>query len=167
MSARSRRTAGTVAAGLRQWAADHPSTVRAAVELLIRHEAWLRRVEFVAIAVNRDPNGCYWIDWSAARHGFDAGLFARASLGERAVLDLAIALGQDRYHLGRMGTGTSRRIADAVTTATGLPPPRRRPDRAPSRSDDTTATTPFGSTSTCTTTPYHAPAAAGGSEHQS
>ena len=157
MNARTRhsgtRTAATVAAGLRAWAAGHPSTVAAAVELLIRHDVWLRRVEFLAACVHRDPDGCYWIDWTAARHALDTGVFARATATERAVLDLVIALGQDRYRLARMGTGTSRRIADAVTTAAGLPPPRQ-PRPAP---PDTTS---FPN-------PHDAPAAAAGSETQS
>ena len=125
----------TVAAGLRRWANGHPSTVRAAVELLVRHGVWLREVEFLAAAVHRDPDGSYWIDWAAARTAFDDGTFATASVVERAVLDLVISLGQDRYRLARMGSGTSRRIADAVTTAAGLPPPPRRP--RPSRLDPT------------------------------
>lgn len=124
MTART-RAARSVAAGLRLWAAGHSAHVRAAVELLIAHEVWLCRVEFQAVCLHRDHDGAYWIDWTAARAGFDAGIFARASMSERAVLDLAIALAQDRYRLGSMSTGKARLITAAVTAAAGIPLPRR------------------------------------------
>jgi hypothetical protein len=119
------RAARSVAAGLRLWAAGHGPHVQAAVELLISHEVWLRRVEFQAVCLHRDSDGAYWIDWTAARAGFDGGMFARASTSERAVLDLAIALGQDRFRLGVMSTGKARLIAAAVAAAAGIPTPRR------------------------------------------
>jgi hypothetical protein len=124
MSART-KTARSVAAGLRLWAAGHGPHVQAAVGLLIGHEVWLRRVEFQAVCLHRDPDGGYWIDWTAARAAFDAGLFTRASCSERAVLDLAIALGADRYRLTSMSTSRARLIADAVTAAAGIPLARR------------------------------------------
>lgn len=119
------RTAGSVAAGLRVWAEGHDPHVRAAVELLIRHGAWLRRVEFLAIGLHRDPAGSYWIDWTAARRAFDGGRFDHAGIRDRAVLDLALDLGMDRYRLSVMGTGNARLIADTVTTALGLAVARR------------------------------------------
>lgn len=127
MTART-KTARSVAAGLRSWAAGHGPHVQAAVGLLVGHQVWLGRVEFSAVCVHRDPGG-YWIDWTAARAGFDAGLFAQASMSERAVLDLAIALAQDRYRLGRMSTGKARLITAAVASAAGIALPRRPADQ--------------------------------------
>jgi hypothetical protein len=119
------RTARSVAAGLQVWAQGHDAHVRAAVGLLINHDVWLRRVEFQALCLHRDPDGSYWIDWSAARAAYDGGLFARASTSERAVLDLAIALASDRFRLSVMSTGKARLVAEAVAAAAGIPVPRR------------------------------------------
>jgi hypothetical protein len=108
--------------GLRAWTRTHDRHVRAAVELLITHDVWLRRPEFRAACLHHDRGGGeVWVDWAAAREAFDAGEFTRASMTERAVLDLAIALGTDRYRLRVMGPATSRLVAQAVTAAAGLP----------------------------------------------
>lgn len=130
MTART-RPSRSVAAGLRRWAAGHGPQVQAAVGLLIGHEVWLRRLEFHSACLHRDPDGSYWIDWTAARAAFDAGVFARASATERAVLDLAIALAADRYRLAVMSTGKARLLADAVAAAAGVPLPRRTPHPHP------------------------------------
>jgi hypothetical protein len=119
------KVARSVGAGLREWAVGHGRHVQAAVGLLISHEVWLARVEFHAICLHRDPDGGYWIDWTAARQALDGGLFDSASLSERAVLDLAVALAQDHYRLAAMSTGKARMLAAAVAAAAGLPPPRR------------------------------------------
>jgi hypothetical protein len=124
-----RRTATSVAAGLRLWAEGHDTQVRAAVELLIRHGVWLRRMDLHATALHRDPDGTYWIDWTSLRSELDAGRYDHIPARERAVLDLALAMAADRYRLSQMGTGTARLIADAVTGALGLPLPRRTTDR--------------------------------------
>ena len=123
-----RRTATSVAAGLRLWAEGHDAHVQAAVELLIRHGAWLRRMDLHAAALHRDPDGTYWIDWMTLRREFDAGRYDHTPQRERAVIDLALAVAVDRYRLSQMGTGNARLIADAITTALGLPP-RRGADR--------------------------------------
>lgn len=102
---------------LRAWTREHDPHVRAAVELIIWHEMWLRRADFRTAAVHR---GKYesTIDWDAAREFVDAG--ARASTSEMAILDLAVALGENRYRLSIMGSAHSRAIADAVRQAVGL-----------------------------------------------
>ena len=128
---RQTKTAATVAAGLRLWADGHDTSVRAAVELLIRHGVWLRRVDLQAVALHRDPDGSYWIDWTALRQEFDAGRLNHGSVKDRAVLDLALALAADRYRLSGMGTGNARLIADAVIAALGLPHLRRSTDTTP------------------------------------
>ncbi len=103
--------------GLRRWTRTHDAHVRAAVELLIGHDVWLRRTEFRAACVHADGDGEVWIDWRAAREAFDSGEFDRCSSTERAVLDLAIALGTDRYRLNAMGPANSQLIAHAVAAA--------------------------------------------------
>ena len=125
------KTATSVAVGLRLWAESHDAHVRAAVELLIRHGVWLRRADLLATALHRDPDGSYWIDWTALRQEFDAGRLDHGSVKDRAVLDLALALAADRYLLSGMGTGNARLIADAVVAALGLPHLRRSTETTP------------------------------------
>ncbi len=67
--------------------------------------------------MHADGNDELWIDWRAAREAFDSGEFDRCSSTERAVLDLAIALGTDRYRLNAMGPANSQLIAHAVAAA--------------------------------------------------
>lgn len=106
--------------GLRRWTKDHDPHVIAAVELLICHEFWLRRQDFRLAAVERYRSEVT-IDWRKAREFADAG--ARASTSEMAILDLAVALGEDRYRLNIMGHAHSRSIANAVMIACGLAKP--------------------------------------------
>ena len=91
--------------------------VRAAVELLIDHDVWLRRPDFTRTCVRRDAREA-WIDWRAARAFVDAGTVASTS--EMAILDLAAALGENRYRLPVMGAANSRSIATAVARAVGV-----------------------------------------------
>ncbi|WP_219419611.1 hypothetical protein [Pseudonocardia nigra] len=114
-----RADTAAMVAGLRAWVRGHDRHVQAAVGLLLAHDVWLRREEFRAACLRRVSDGTYGIDWSAARTGFDAGEFARASSTEIAVLDLAIALGSDRYRLRSMGDHNARLIAEAVAHAVG------------------------------------------------
>jgi hypothetical protein len=98
-------------AGLRAWTRQHDAPVWAAVELLIDHDVWLRRAEFRSACVHPDlRTGEVWVSWSAAREAFEAGRFDRSSSTERAVLDLAIALGSDRYRLRAMGPNNLRGV---------------------------------------------------------
>ena len=112
-------TSETLIKYLRAWTRDHDPHVRAAVELLIWHGDgfWLRRHDFVTAAVVQ-RRGEAWIDWDAARGFVDVG--TRASSSEAAILDLAVALGENRYRLSIMGAAHSRAIADAVRQAVGL-----------------------------------------------
>jgi hypothetical protein len=111
---------------LRRWARTSDSHVYAAVELLISHDVWLRRADFLTTAL-RVHRTTAWITWTAARAAFDAGRFDAASSTERAVLDLAIALGQDRYRLSRTDTSN----AAAVAVAAGLLDPTPKGTRTP------------------------------------
>ncbi len=111
-----RHTALTAA--LRAWTRDHDPHVRAAVELLIEHDSWLRRADFTRACVHR--GGQAWIDWPAARAFTDEG--PGASTSQLAILDLAVALGENRYRLSIMGAANSRSIATAVARAVGVTP---------------------------------------------
>ena len=114
-----RRGTDAVAAGLREWTRSHELPVRAAVWLLLAHGTWTGRLEFLAACVRR-PGTDVWIEWRAAREAFDAGEFCRASSTEIAVLDLVIALGEDRYRFRAMGEGNARLIVEAVAAAVGV-----------------------------------------------
>jgi len=101
---------------LRRWTHNHDPHVRAAVELLIEHETWIRRADFQRACVERDAAEA-WINWRKAREFVDAG--STASTSEMAVLDLAVALGENRYRFSIMGRANSRMIAQAVARALG------------------------------------------------
>jgi hypothetical protein len=109
------RDALTVA--LRTWTRGHDPHVRAAVELLIEHDFWLRRADFTRACIVRSGREAY-VNWVAARAFADAG--AVASTSEMAILDLAVALGENRYRLSIMGDTHSRWIATAVARAVGV-----------------------------------------------
>ena len=106
----------TTVRALRRWTANHDLHVRAAVELLIEHETWIRRGDFQRACIERDAAKA-WINWRKAREFADAG--STASTSEMAVLDLAVALGENRYRLSIMGRANSRMIAQAVARALG------------------------------------------------
>jgi predicted esterase len=108
---------------LRAWAGGMDAHVHAAVELLISHETWLRRRDFLTAAVTVRQPAIAWINWRAAREAFDAGRFDQSSTTERAVLDLAIALGEDRYRLSAMGRGNGALVATSLALAAGLVAP--------------------------------------------
>ncbi len=101
---------------LRAWTRHHDPHVRAAVGLLIDHDFWLRRPDFTRACVHRG-GGQAWIDWDAAYGFVDAR--PGASTSQLAILDLAVALGENRYRLSIMGAANSRAIATAVARAVG------------------------------------------------
>ncbi len=101
---------------LRRWTANHDPHVRAAVELLIEHETWIRRAGFQRACIERDAREA-WVNWRKAREFADAG--STASTSEMAVLDLAVAIGENRYKFSIMGPANSRMIARAVACALG------------------------------------------------
>jgi hypothetical protein len=115
------RSFGQLTVGLRGWTRDHDPHVRAAVELLIWHEHWLRRPDFTRAAVGRGSDGTVYIDWAEAARFVGTAAATRASTSERAILDLAIALGTDIYRFAIMGTAHCAAIAQAVTSAVGIP----------------------------------------------
>jgi hypothetical protein len=103
-------------AGLRRWTAHHDPHVRAAVELLIEHETWIRRPDFRRACIHADTREA-WINWRKAREFCDSGPVGSTS--ELAILDLAVALGENRYRLSIMGAAHSRMIVQAVARALG------------------------------------------------
>jgi hypothetical protein len=109
----------TTARALRRWTQNHDPHVRAAVELLIWHEHWIRRQDFQRACIHDDTevDGSAWIHWRQAREFFDSG--PRGSSSELAILDLAVALGENRYRLSIMGKAHSHAIVQAVARALG------------------------------------------------
>jgi hypothetical protein len=101
---------------LRRWTHDHDPHVRAAVELLIEHETWIRRADFHRACIEKNAREA-WINWRKAREFADAG--PAASTSEMAVLDLAVAIGENRYRFSIMGRANSAMIAQAVARALG------------------------------------------------
>lgn len=108
-----------VATGLRRWIEGNDRNVQAAVWLLLAHEVWPARADFRTTCLCHRSDGQLWIDWRAARRAFDAGTFHVRPGRDRAVLDLVIAVGEDRYRLGAMGPDEARLITAAITHAVG------------------------------------------------
>jgi hypothetical protein len=103
----------SVAAGLRAWAkGDRINT--AAVELLIEHETWIRRRDFL-VACTDSGDGMTRIRWTAAREFADSAPLC--STTEHAVLRIAVAIGSDEYRLAAMGRANADAIIRAFTTA--------------------------------------------------
>lgn len=103
--------------GLRRWTRSHDAHVRAAVELLIEHDHWLRDPVFLHQAVQVDQTNA-WIRWTDAAEVLER---SKCSSTEHAILELAIALAANRYRLASMGPSNSAAIARAVATAAGVP----------------------------------------------
>jgi hypothetical protein len=99
---------------LRATARTHDLHVRAAVELLITQETYLRRTSFTTECLVATADGVY-VRWSKARSLFDAGAFLPSGGTELALLDLAIAIGENRYRFSLFGPETARMALDALT----------------------------------------------------
>jgi len=106
----------TLARDLRCWARAKDARDLAAAELLIWHEFWLRRRDFATAAIVKHGDVTV-IRWSAVREFLDSS--PRGSTSELAVLDLAAAIGEDRYKLSNMGSAHARAIVTAFATALG------------------------------------------------
>lgn len=91
---------------------------RAAAEaLLIEHDAWLRRADFRDCVLYDDDHEHALIRWWKVREFLDSG--PRDATSELAILDLACALGEDRFRLSAMGHAHRDMIRTAVTSALG------------------------------------------------
>lgn len=103
---------------LRRWA-DGDTINTAAVELLIWHEYWLRRPGFKKASISHYPRDrIASIRWDQAREFHDSG--PTASTSQMAVLDLAVAIGENRYRLSSFGHAHRRAVAQAFAAAVGL-----------------------------------------------
>lgn len=106
-----------LAAGLRAWTKDHDPHVRAAVELLIADERWIRRRDFTSACTVRDPAET-WINWRKAAEFADSHR-AAASTTEMAVLEIAVAIGSNRFRLSYMDDRQAELIVRAFAGALG------------------------------------------------
>jgi len=115
-----------LAAGLRGWARGSTAHEQAAVELLIWHEAWLRRPDFKGACITQRAAGLVAIiNWEEAREFIDRGCTQRghpglpASSSQRRLLDLAVALGENMFGLSSMGAVHRWHMAAAFAKACG------------------------------------------------
>jgi len=108
----------SLAAGLRRWTKDHDPHVRAAVELLISDGRWLRRRDFTSACAIEDPAET-WISWRKASEFIESHR-AAASTTEMAVLELAVAIGSNRYKLSYMNGEQAETVVKAFAAALGV-----------------------------------------------
>lgn len=107
----------TTVTGLRRWTKNHDPHVRAAVELLIEHDFWLHSPAFRRACAVSDPDGTAWIKWDQAREFVSAPVARQASSSQKAILDLAVTLGEDRFRLSRADDREAVMIVRAVARA--------------------------------------------------
>lgn len=103
-------------AGLRAWASGSRND-EAAVELLIWHETWLCREDFTSRCVRTGADGETWILWAAASEFAESVLHASSS--QLAVLNVAVALGEDTFGLSGLGHIHRYKVAEAFAGALG------------------------------------------------
>lgn len=111
-----------IAARLRAWTEGNDPHVRAAVELLIGHGYWLRRPDFTEARIDNRP-GEAWIRWAKARD-YAGTIAPNAGTHNLAVLDLAVAIGGNRYRLSTQNDEDARLMMIAFATALGMEVPR-------------------------------------------
>ena len=104
--------------GLRTWLALQPAWIGAAAELLIWHESWLRRQDFLTDVTwyAPDDGGVVGIRWSKVEAFLEPG--PRASSSQLSVLRAVLDLGTDRYGIGGLGHSHRQALADAFAAAT-------------------------------------------------
>jgi hypothetical protein len=112
-----------IAARLRAWTEGNDPHVRAAVELLIGHGYWLRRPDFTEACVSGRGEGEAWIRWAKARD-YAGTIAPNAGTHNLAVLDLAVAIGGNRYRLSTQNDEDARLMMIAFATALGMEVPR-------------------------------------------
>lgn len=106
-------------ASLRKWTKGNDPHVRAAVELLISDARWLRRQDFVSACVVRDGDRPAWIPWQDARDFIGANR-SQASTTEMVILELAVAIGSNRYKLSYLDDRQAQLIVTAFAAALGM-----------------------------------------------
>ena len=105
-------------AGLRERAATHDANVRAALELLIWHDYWLRRSDFRRACVTQTAQPPY-MRWEKARDFADSG--PACSSSQLVMLRLAVAIAADDLGLQRLGAAHRRAAVKAFAQALGTP----------------------------------------------
>ena len=88
----------------------------AAVRLLLWHDSWLRREDFRRACLSASPT--VLLDWRAAAK-FLAAAPVGASSSQVVVLEVAIALAEDKLHLTGLGYAHQRAVAKAFAAALG------------------------------------------------
>jgi hypothetical protein len=107
----------TLVTGLRQWTERHDPHVRAAVNLLIGMEYFLRDPQFTSQAV-KTGNGRTWISWDAVANFADEAPFGSSS--ELAILRFAVALAEDKFRFSRMDDRQAESVVTSVQEAFGV-----------------------------------------------
>jgi hypothetical protein len=105
---------GETVAGLRAWA-EGDRIATAAVELLIWHQTWIRRQDFIS-ACTDSGDGMTRINWDDAK-ALAESPGVRASTHELTMLRLAVAIGSDEYRLAGKGHANGAAIMRALATA--------------------------------------------------
>jgi len=106
---------------LRATARSHDLGVKAAVDLLIEHDTWLRKSTFVTRFVSY-VHGSTYVDWLAVDKALEANLrdLMVASSSELAVLRLAVFLARDPMRLAVLGSSNAEIAARAFARALGV-----------------------------------------------
>lgn len=102
--------------GLTAIATDLAPGQAAAVRLLLWHDSWLRRADFRRACLSGSPPVLF--HWRDAAN-FLAAPPRGASSSQVAVLEVAIALAEDRFHLTGLGHAHRRAVAEAFAAALG------------------------------------------------
>lgn len=106
-------SADTIVAMLRRSARDRVE-VLAAIGLLAEHGVWLRKLDFVGYLIAH-RNGEAHVRWQRARDLLHTGALDDSSATDRAVLDLAIDIATDRYHLTRLDPAHHAAVRRAIS----------------------------------------------------
>lgn len=104
---------------LRKWTATQDAPVRAAVELLIDHDHWLLRKDFIKSCVVTSQ-GVKRIVWSTVGQMLKGSEFV-ASSSQLVVLDVAVLLAQDGLGLVRLDRTNRQLVAWAVADSMAVP----------------------------------------------
>ena len=105
----------TLADKLRAWAKDDTHN-KAAVELLIAHDFWLRREDFIEVAVEKGA-GFARINW---RRAGDYSDIVQAPTSAIAVLFTACLIGADMANLNRLDRTNRALVVKAFADALGV-----------------------------------------------
>lgn len=109
-------------AGLRAWARGRTGQERAAVELLIWKEDWLRRRDFREACTSRPEPDLVTINWAKAQIFAVRGYALHGgepvpSSSQLRILEVAVALGTDLFGIAHLGHAHKRAVAQAFAEA--------------------------------------------------